>query len=162
MKKYARLLCFYVVTLAVQFGSQYTFAQKETSLELSSSAFKDGEAIPSLYTGDGKDVSPPLAWKNIPKDAHSFALICEDPDAPNGNWIHWVVYNIPPTLDHIDDEGKNLPSDVGHGKNGLENIAYEGPNPPPGKKHHYHFTLYALDTALDLKGGDTLVNSIRL
>ncbi|OJW51534.1 MAG: hypothetical protein BGO67_09945 [Alphaproteobacteria bacterium 41-28] len=127
--------------------------QRTSHLEMTSSAFQDSKFIPPEYTAEGKDVSPPLAWKNIPKGTRSLALISDDPDAPNG-WVHWVLYNIPATLTHIDEGGKNLPSSVLPGTNSFGNLGYNGPNPPQGV-HHYHFNLYALDAIVPLKKGAT-------
>jgi Raf kinase inhibitor-like YbhB/YbcL family protein len=134
-------------------GDQTSY-QGITLLKLTSPAFQDNEFIPPEYTAEGKDVSPPLSWESVPKETRSLALICDDPDAPNGHWIHWILYNIPPTLDHIDEGGKNLPPSLLFGTNSWGNLAYNGPNPPQGV-HHYHFTLYALDTILSLKAGAT-------
>ena len=129
-------------------------AQENTSMKITSSAFHNNEFIPPQFTGDGKDVSPPLAWTNIPEGTRSLALLCDDPDSPSGNWVHWILYNIPPTLDHINEGGKNLPPTVLVGKNSWGKVAYTGPN-PPRDAHHYHFTLYALNTVLNLKEGAT-------
>ena len=128
--------------------------QSLDTLKLVSPAFKDNGFIPMLYTAEGKDVSPPLVWGNIPSGTRTLALICEDPDVPAGPWVHWVLYNIPTTLDHIEEGGKNLKPDVRLGKNSGGSLAYGGPNLPSGT-HHYRFTLYALDTTLDLKEGPT-------
>jgi len=126
------------------------------TVELISPAFKDGGTIPSKYTCDGDDVSPPLEWSNVPEDTKSLALICDDPDAPMGTWVHWVLYGLPadttslpegvPTNEAI--EGVAL-----QGTNDFKRIGYGGPCPPPGKPHRYFFKLYALDTELDLKPG---------
>jgi len=129
-------------------------AQSSEEMSLSSSSFQKNASIPTQYTAQGEEVSPPLEWKNVPKRTRSLALVCVDPDAPNGNWVHWILYNIPPTLDHIEKGGGNLPAQVRIGKNSHGNRAYNGPNPPNGT-HHYHFKLYALDKVLDLKAGAT-------
>ena len=121
---------------------------------LISSVFKEGELIPKKYTCVGQDVSPPLRWSNPPQGTRSFALIADDPDAPVGTWVHWVLFNIPA------DEGElaeGLPSKEAfpkggrHGLNDFRRVSYGGPCPPPGKPHRYYFKLYALDTTLDLK-----------
>ena len=93
-------------------------------------------------------------WKIAPQGTESLALICEDPDAPNGNWIHWVLYNIPPHIHQLEEGGRNLPQSVLVGKNSWNVIAYNGPNLPYGI-HHYTFTLYALDIVLQLEKGAT-------
>ncbi len=123
------------------------------SLSLQSSAFEDGERIPEKYTCDGKGVSPPLTWKGVPKDARDLALVMEDPDAPAGTWIHWVLFNIPETMTQLSE---NLPaeatleSDARHGRNSWDRIGYGGPCPPRGQEHRYFFRLYALDTPVPL------------
>lgn len=121
-------------------------------MKLTSSAFDDGEEIPRRYSGEGKDVSPPLSWENVPDDAREFALVCEDPDAPGAEaWVHWVVYCIP-------GERTELPEGSAggafEGANSWDRTGYGGPMPPPGHgTHHYHFRLYALDATLDLPLG---------
>jgi len=125
------------------------------TFELTSTAFGAGESIPSLYTCDEQDISPPLAWSDPPTDTQSLALICDDPDAPMGTWVHWVLYNLPA-------EARALPKDVPpdaerpdgsrHGQNSWRRLGYGGPC-PPGGTHRYFFKLYALDSALDLKSG---------
>jgi Raf kinase inhibitor-like YbhB/YbcL family protein len=127
-------------------------------IELSSIAFGEGANIPKLYTGDGKDISPPLRWLEPPQGTKSFVLICEDPDAPRKTWVHWVLYNIPASQREL-QEGipaqEELPSGAKQGKNDFGKIGYGGPAPPPGKPHRYFFKLYALDTQLDLPPGAT-------
>ena len=126
-------------------------------MNVSSSAFNEGQMIPSKYTCDGQDISPPLAWDNAPGGTKSFALICDDPDAPMGTWVHWVVYEIPSDMnnlpEHVPPEGK-LGNGIRQGKNSWPNIGYGGPCPPSGT-HRYYFKLYALDTMLNLKPGAT-------
>lgn len=122
-------------------------------IELRSPAFKEGEAIPKQYTGDGANVSPPLQWGEPPAATQSFALICDDADAPGGTWVHWVVYNLPaetravpealPTKETLDNGGRQ-------GKNSFGDIGYGGPAPPKGKPHRYFFKLYALNHRLEL------------
>jgi Raf kinase inhibitor-like YbhB/YbcL family protein len=124
------------------------------AFELTSSAFKPNEAIPKEYTCDGSDISVPLHWNNAPERTKSFALIVDDPDAPRGTWVHWVVYDLPATT-------RELSAGVGHedtlqngakqGKNDFGKIGYGGPCPPGGPAHHYHFKLYALDQMAGLK-----------
>jgi Raf kinase inhibitor-like YbhB/YbcL family protein len=125
-------------------------------IELSSTAFADGETIPNLYTGDGTGVSPPLQWSDPPQGTKSFALICDDPDAPRGTWVHWVLFNFPADqrlLEEAVPAQRVLASGAIHGKNDFGKIGYGGPAPPPGKPHRYFFKLYALDTLLDLAPG---------
>jgi Raf kinase inhibitor-like YbhB/YbcL family protein len=128
---------------------------KTPPLKLTSTAFAPGQPIPAKYTCDGEDISPPLDWQDPPEDAKSFALIVDDPDAPGGTWVHWVLYNLPA-------ESRNLPGAVPpdaamadggeNGKNSWKRLGYGGPC-PPGGTHRYIFKLYALDTVLELNDG---------
>lgn len=124
------------------------------SLKLESPAFQNNGHIPDKYAGRGNDISPPLKWENVPKGTLSFAVICTDPDAEGAPWVHWVLFNIPSTLNSLGEDSENLPTDSLLGTNSWGNIDYQGPNPPQGT-HHYQFTLYALDTVLNLKEGAT-------
>lgn len=124
---------------------------------LSSSAFKEGAVIPRKYTCDGSDFSPPLNWDNVPAQAKSLALIVDDPDAPMGTWVHWVIFNIPPKTTELPENvpaKESLPDGALQGKNDFRNYGYGGPC-PPGGTHRYFFRLYALDTVLELKAGCT-------
>jgi len=121
------------------------------SFRVSSTAFSHEGAIPTKYTCEGEDVSPPLSWKNIPEKTKSLALIVEDPDAPDPKapervWVHWVLFNIPPTVYELKENIKELPSGVTSGLNDWRRTGYGGPCPPIGK-HRYFFRLYALDTS---------------
>ena len=126
------------------------------ALEITSSAFKNGAYIPEKYSCKGEDISPPLKWVDIPEGTRSFALICDDPDAPVGIWIHWVIFNIPENVfvlqENLSSKG-TLENGSIQGKNSWGKIGYGGPCPPPGKPHRYYFKLYALDMMLDLKVG---------
>lgn len=127
------------------------------SIKLTSSAFKEGENIPAQYTCDGKNISPPLQWSNIPDSTKSMALIAEDPDAPGGTWIHWVLYDIPQNVTQLPEHtetGNKLKDGAINGTNSFRNLGYGGPCPPSGT-HHYFFYIYALDTVLNLKPGAT-------
>ena len=122
------------------------------AFELKSSVFNDKGAIPSKYTCDGNDVSPPLIWSGAPVGTKSFALIADDPDAPVGTWVHWVMWNIPATttgLKEATDKGASLPDGTKQGTTDFKRTGYGGPCPPSGT-HRYYFKLYALDTVLDL------------
>jgi hypothetical protein len=127
------------------------------ALVITSSAFSEGQAIPNHYTCDGPDVSPDLAWSGVPETAASLALISDDPDAPVGTWVHWVLFNIPADADGLSAE---IPSDAilengaRHGKNDFGKLGYGGPC-PPGGTHRYFFKLYALDTQVELDSGST-------
>lgn len=124
------------------------------AFELTSSAFAEGEWIPKKHTCEGQDLSPPLRWNHPPTGTRSFALIADDPDAPAGTWVHWVMYNVP-----IDIRGlvealpaqDILPNDAQQGLNDFKRVGYGGPCPPPGNPHRYYFRLYALDQELSLK-----------
>jgi Raf kinase inhibitor-like YbhB/YbcL family protein len=127
------------------------------TLTLSSSAFSAGGSIPALYTCEGKDVSPPLAWGGAPAGTQSFALVVDDPDAPDPaapkmTWVHWVLYNLPATTHLLPEAVKSLPAGTREGKNDWKRTGYGGPCPPIGR-HRYFFKLYALDCELpDLTG----------
>jgi Raf kinase inhibitor-like YbhB/YbcL family protein len=127
-------------------------------MQLTTPAFNEGDTIPIVHTGDGKDTSPPLSWSGVPENTKSFALICDDPDAPIGTWVHWVLFNIPPDqtslAEGISTKGV-LPDGSRQGKNGWGNLGYRGPAPPKGKPHRYYFKLYALDATLSLDSGAT-------
>jgi len=129
------------------------------TMTLTSEAFTQGQPIPPKYTGDGRDISVPLKWADTPPDTQSFALICEDPDAPRGTWTHWVLYNLPAQAREL-PEGvpaeKTLSDGAMQGKNDFGNVGYGGPAPPRGHPHRYFFKLYALDRKLDLRPGTTL------
>jgi Raf kinase inhibitor-like YbhB/YbcL family protein len=128
------------------------------SLNLVSAAFEEGQLIPKDYTGDGEDISPPLTWSEPPAGAKSFALLCDDPDAPRGTWVHWVLFNLPADLRDMDEavpaEG-SLANGAKQGKNDFGNLGYGGPAPPRGKPHRYCFKLFALDSMLPLAVGAT-------
>jgi Raf kinase inhibitor-like YbhB/YbcL family protein len=128
------------------------------ALQVTSSVFKEGETIPRPYTGDGKDLSPPLEWSDPPEGTVSFALICEDPDAPRGLWVHWVLFNLPANTRSL-EEGlpaqATLSGGAVQGKNDFGKVGYGGPAPPRGKPHRYYFKVYALDSTLDLPAGAT-------
>jgi Raf kinase inhibitor-like YbhB/YbcL family protein len=127
------------------------------AIEFSSSAFEDGAAIPKKYSCDGEDISPALSWDNLPAGTESLALIMDDPDAPRGTWVHWVVYDIPPEsagfLENISATG-DAPGGGKQGNNSWKRIGYGGPC-PPGGTHRYFFKLYALDTVLGIEMGAT-------
>jgi hypothetical protein len=128
-------------------------AAKTAVFELTSSAFKQGAYIPIKYTGDGGDVSPPLTWTGMPDATKSLALICDDPDAPAGTWVHWVLYAIPPTTHELAEAAPkldHLPGGLKQGVNSFGAVGYGGPAPPKGSDHRYYFKLYALDTELPL------------
>jgi len=116
---------------------------------IASQAFSNGAPIPLRYTCDGENISPPLEWRGVPGRAETLAIIADDPDAPNGTFVHWVFYNLPASTHHLKHgiTSANAPDGTVFGVNGRGNDAYTGPCPPSGT-HHYHFKLYALDTQL--------------
>ena len=126
------------------------------SFQISSSAFLEGGMIPKKYTCDGPNVSPALSWNNLPANSQSLALIMDDPDAPIGTWVHWVIYNLPPNTKELAegiDKTEQLSNGMVQGSNDFRKTGYGGPCPPVGKPHRYFFKLYALDRKLDLKSG---------
>lgn len=114
---------------------------------LRSSAFHDGATIPSAYTRDGQNISPPMEWHGAPPQTRSFVLVVEDPDAPSGTFRHWAVYDIGPTMDGLPEGASSTRAgEIGQGVNGFRHAHYDGPQPPRGDRpHHYHFRLAALD-----------------
>lgn len=126
------------------------------SFQISSTAFAGSQMIPKKFTCDGPDVSPELSWQDAPAGTKSFALIMDDPDAPAGTWVHWVLYNIPADAKELAEgvtKQEQLADGALQGGNDFRKIGYGGPCPPPGKPHRYYFKLYALDAKLDLKAG---------
>ncbi len=131
-------------------------------IELTSTAFQEGQRIPAKYTGESDDVSPALAWRGLPEGTQQLALICDDPDAPSRKnpgpkpWVHWVIYGIPATAQGLPEGVARIarpkePAGVVQGKNSWpeDNIGYHGPMPPPKSgDHRYYFRLYALDVKL--------------
>jgi Raf kinase inhibitor-like YbhB/YbcL family protein len=128
------------------------------TLELHSSAFRQGETIPIQFTGEGADQLPPLHWTMAPLGTKSFAIICDDPDAPYQTFTHWIAFNIPATSQQLPEGATSrsgLPSGTLQGMNNSDQLDYSGPLPPPGSPHRYFFKLYALDSFLDLGEGAT-------
>jgi len=126
------------------------------SFRLSSTAFEEGQTIPKEYTGDGRNDSPPLRWSDPPAGTQSFTLLCDDPDAPRGTFVHWVAFNLPASLRELAagvSRTEALADGTRQGTNGFGKLGYGGPSPPPGKPHRYFFKLFALDTLLDLRPG---------
>jgi Raf kinase inhibitor-like YbhB/YbcL family protein len=130
---------------------------RKMEIKVTSSAFEDGGIIPAKYTCDGQDVSPPLEWQGVPEGSKSLALINDDPDAPMGTWVHWVMYDIPPETSGLPENvplDKVLPNGAKQGMTNFRRIGYGGPCPPSGT-HRYFFKIYALDTQLGLDAGAT-------
>ncbi len=126
------------------------------SFQIVSPAFSAGGTIPKKFTCDGHDDSPQSTWTDPPVKTQSFALIMDDPDAPVGTWVHWVIFDLPANARELPEsvpKQEQLPSGARQGRNDFGKIGYGGPCPPPGKPHRYFFKLYALDTKLGLKAG---------
>jgi Raf kinase inhibitor-like YbhB/YbcL family protein len=125
------------------------------AMTVTSTAFSHQKPIPARFTCDGDDISPPLAWKGVPDTAKSLVLICDDPDAPVGTWVHWVVYNLPPATDSLPEHIMKTDTLANGAKQGItdfKRVGYGGPCPPSGT-HRYFFKLYALDTMIALPAG---------
>jgi Raf kinase inhibitor-like YbhB/YbcL family protein len=122
--------------------------------QLTSTAFQQDAEIPRKHTCDGDDVSPPLRWANLPSGTKAFALILDDPDAPGGTWVHWVIYDLPSDAKELAEgiaKTETLRNGAKNGVNDFRKIGYGGPCPPPGPPHRYYFKLYALDALTNLK-----------
>ena len=148
------------LALALGFGS--SFAQQGSRLagagafKVSSPAFAPGGEIPAQYTCKGSDESPPLEWSGAPAKTAAFALILDDPDAPGGTWVHWVMWNLPAGVTSVSQgvpRTERLDNGAGQGRNSFRKIGYNGPCPPGRATHRYVFHLYALDAKLDLAPG---------
>lgn len=129
-------------------------------LTITSPAFTDGAPIPPRHTCDDVDASPILTWSGAPSGTKSYALICDDPDAPAKTWVHWVLFNIGPDQTRLPEAvpALELLNEIGPARQGVNDfgkVGYGGPCPPPGPRHRYYFKLYALDTRLGLKAGTT-------
>lgn len=123
------------------------------SLTISSPSFTNGGTIPKKFTCDGADVSPPLTWTDPPAGTKAFALLVDDPDAPVGNWNHWAMWNLPPSLRLLPEgvsKTARLPDGSEQGQNDFHKLGYNGPCPPAGKPHRYFFKVFALDAKLSL------------
>ncbi len=158
-KSFRGIIVGFIFFYLIAFGHNLICAEDESAsvqtLTVQSKAFHQNHKIPSRFTCDGDDVSPDLAWSNVPKGTESYVVIVDDPDAPKGTWVHWVVYNIPLPV-------TNLPQGLPHeemlangelqGMTDFGRVGYGGPCPPSGT-HRYFFKVYALDTMLDFKAG---------
>jgi Raf kinase inhibitor-like YbhB/YbcL family protein len=139
-------------------------AQAPHPIIVESPTMRTGEAMPRDYSPDGRNLSPPLLWRNLPPGTRQIAVICQDHGAGNPPpWVHWIIYNIPATADGLPegipfDPSEPMPSEIAgatHGRNGWQLPMYRGPAPPVGNTHHYHFVVYALDAELNLPPGLT-------
>ena len=136
-----------IILIAINFNNQ-----EITKMQLKSNAFENNGIIPGKYTADGENVNPNLEINNAPENAQSLVLIIDDPDAPAGDWVHWILFNIPADTALIEED--KIPYGAVQGMNDFENNNYGGPSPPRGT-HRYFFKLYALDSNLDLQEGAT-------
>jgi Raf kinase inhibitor-like YbhB/YbcL family protein len=128
------------------------------SIQLTTTAFHDGDRIPGAFTCDGANTSPALAWSDPPAATKTFALVMDDPDAPMGTFVHWVIYNLPPTarsLPAAEPTQAKLSDGSLQGKNNFPGTGYGGPCPPGHSEHHYRFIVYAVDSVLPLQSGAT-------
>ncbi len=133
-------------------------AQPRVDWKVSTTAFAPGGTIPKRFTCEGQDISPPLSWTSPPPGTQSLVLMILDPDAPSGTWTHWLIYNLPPTLRQLPEnvpKHARLANGAAQGRNDFGRLGFGGPCPPPGKPHHYHFRLFALNTRLSLAPGAT-------
>jgi hypothetical protein len=145
-------------TRAADSGNAAGAKGKIVAITLTSAAFDEGKLIPPKHTGQGDDVSPALQWTGVPAGVKSLALICDDPDAPAGTWVHWVIWNIPAEAAGLPEavpQKAELKDGSKQGMNDFRQTGYGGPMPPPGKPHRYFFKVYALAIQPDLKPGAT-------
>jgi len=154
-EKAFRVLTTSLLSIAVSISQLFGADTKAAgSMELKSSAFQNGAEIPRKHTCDADDASPALSWDKAPAGTRAFALIVDDPDAPVGTWVHWVVYDLPAEAKEL-PEGtaatETLANGAQQGVNDFRKIGYGGPCPPPGLPHRYFFKLYALDAPTNLK-----------
>jgi len=141
----------------IMFSFQLLYGKEKTAeIKLNSTAFADGGMIPKKHTCDGSDISPKFTWTGIPRGTKSIAIICDDPDAPVGDWVHWVIFNIPSITSYLPENlpaKKELPDGTRQGINDFGKIGYLGPCPPG--QHRYNFKIYALDVVLKESPGIT-------
>lgn len=155
------LLTFLLLLFIFPFYSSKTYSQtkkqvNKMELKITGSPFQNGEYIPVKYTCEGANISPSLKWTNNIPGVKTFVLIVDDPDAPGGDFVHWLVYNIPANITSLNADvtsTRNVPEEVLQGTNSFGRLGYMGPCPPPGNAHRYYFRIYALNSALKLKSG---------
>jgi hypothetical protein len=125
-------------------------------MDLTSTSFAEGDAIPKKHTCDAEDVSPELSWSGVPEGAKSLVMICDDPDAPVGTWVHWVMFGISPDANGLPEgvpDGESVLGGATHGRNDFGNLGYGGPCPPPGPAHRYFYKIFAVDIEPVLSAG---------
>jgi Raf kinase inhibitor-like YbhB/YbcL family protein len=152
------LICAFVAACSPSGQNVAAPRKPAEKFKLTSAAFEAGAVIPPEYTCSGSDISPALQWTDPPAGTKSFALIVDDPDAPAGTWVHWVLFNLPPSSRELPEnmaKDAELPGGGRNGRSDFQRLGYGGPCPPPGPAHRYFFKLYALDAKLQLKAGAT-------
>lgn len=177
MKKFCLIIAVGFIFLAASTGcnhkartsdekvAQTVVKEEILPLIVQSSAFTARAVIPKEYTCDGEDLSPDLNWADPPVGVESFAIICDDPDAPGGDWVHWVIYDIPSDVRSVPkgiDDLPTLPDGSIQGRNDFNRIGYNGPCPPSGKPHRYQYKLYALDKQVGLPLGATKTEILKV
>ena len=151
------VICF-SLCLASYLGATLLAQTQGETMKISSASFSAGEMIPKKFTCDGPDASPRLNWTEPPAKTQSFALIMDDPDAPAGTWVHWVLFDLPADTRELAEgvaKQEQVANGARQGRNDFGKIGYGGPCPPAGNPHRYFFKLYALDAKLNLKAGAT-------
>jgi Raf kinase inhibitor-like YbhB/YbcL family protein len=146
-----------IVVWTFMFSQNLNAGENKMQLAITSAAFSEGGMIPRQYSCDGPDISPDISWQGVPEGSRSLALICDDPDAPVGTWVHWVIFNIPAAEKGLAAQiapDATLSNGALSGINDFRRLGYGGPCPPRGT-HRYFFKLYALDTLLPLDAGAT-------
>ena len=150
-------ICFSTNARVVASNVEETEGGKQ-AMEIKSAAFQEGERIPKKHTCEGEDVSPQLSWSAVPDGAKSLVLICDDPDAPVGTWVHWVLFGLSPDTTELAEgvpDGDEVLGSAKHGRNDFGALGYGGPCPPPGPAHRYFFKLYAVEDYPPLSAGAT-------
>jgi Raf kinase inhibitor-like YbhB/YbcL family protein len=148
---------FVAISAGTQISAKSVFSAASKTAQkfaLISAAFQAGADIPRKYACDAEDISPPLRWENAPAGTKAFALITDDPDAPGGTWVHWVIYDLPSETKELAEgvaKTETIANGAKQGVNDFRRVGYGGPCPPPGSAHRYYFKLYALDAPTQLK-----------
>lgn len=156
LRSFLVFLSFLVFFLGGGVAMAHSFQPTVSSgMRIESPAFENGQEIPTLYTYQGRDLSPPLSWGGLPPGTRTLVLVMEDPDvpdpaAPQRDWVHWILYNIPASAKGLEEGGTPLPAGTQEGLNDWGRMRYGGPHPPIGR-HRYFFRLYALDIELNFK-----------
>lgn len=145
------ILLIFISSLSIQIFSQTKQSNIKMEIKIKSNVFHEGGTIPSKYSCEGENISPELHWNEVSKEVKSYAIILDDPDAPGGDFVHWIIFNIPGDMKELHENvtpSRNIPDEVMVGTNSFGRIGYRGPCPPSGKAHHYYFRIYALDSIL--------------